>query len=231
MDSRTVVEYAHKFYADPYGKSHVKRYVETFLFMADILKERKGPIKIIDLGSNHKSPLVDMIEHFFGPQKCSTYSDDLRFPFKPELVSDAPYDLVICTEVIEHINDRDDSYRGSFTHHGMIIMLREINKIMNKDSVLVLTTPNVCGWKNVMNICRNVYPFNYKPHVRELSHSDIIELLTKTDLAIDRYQIIDVWPYIGALKAELDKIRDAMVALGYSDKDRGDDLMYLIKKK
>lgn len=231
MDFKRVAEYAQKYYADPYGRSHVRRYIETFMFLAPVLKDRKEPAKIIDLGSSHKTHLVEMIEHFFGEQKCSTYSDDLRFEFKKELVSDAPYDIVICTEVIEHINEREDSYRGSFTHHGMIIMLREISKIMHKNSVLVLTTPNVCGWKNVMNICHFKHPYNYKPHVRELCHTDIIELLGKSDLVVDKHQIIDVWHYVGEQKVELDKIKAALVALGYSDKDRGDDLMYLIKKK
>lgn len=228
---KSVAAYAQKFYSDPYGKSHVRRYIETFMFMVPVLKDRTDRITIIDLGSTHKSHLVEMIEYFYGEQICDCYSADLRHPFKPELVAHAPYDLVICTEVIEHINEREDSYRGSFTYHGMIIMLREINKIMFKDSVLVLTTPNVCGWKNVMNICKYTYPFNYKPHVRELAHSDILDLLGKSNLVVDKYQIIDCWPYIGSMKIELDKIKAAMIALGYSDKDREDDMMYLIKKK
>jgi hypothetical protein len=231
---KKVVEFCQKFYLDPYGRSHVRRYIETFLFFYPKITEKiskYGKIKILDLGSPGKSHLIETIEHFLGEQYCEYYSEDLRYEFKPELLRGAPYDIILCTEVLEHINERHDSYRGTFTYHGMIIMLRESAKILKPDGIIVLTTPNVCDWVSIYNILHYEHPFNYKPHVRELSDKEFHDnILSKTSLKIVIKQVIDVWIPQGDRKIEIDKIRDCLVGLGYSDKERGDDLMYILTR-
>lgn len=55
------------------------------------------------------------------------------------------FDLVICTETIEHVADPDS-------------LLKEIHRILKPDGTLLLTTPNLSSWTNRFLFVFGIYP-------------------------------------------------------------------------
>jgi SAM-dependent methyltransferase len=89
------------------------------------------------------------------------------FPF-----SDGQFDLVLCCEIIEHL--QVDPIR----------MLREIKRVLKPSGHLVLTTPNVCRLENVCRMIAgaNIYdPYSgygaYGRHNREYNRHELALLL------------------------------------------------------
>ncbi len=62
------------------------------------------------------------------PDALVVQGDGTMLPFKDEV-----FDWVVCSEVIEHVPDRDS-------------MLREFWRVLKPDGVLILTTPNWINW-------------------------------------------------------------------------------------
>jgi hypothetical protein len=208
-----------------FSKQKFRRYVETFLFVYPALQS-KEKIKLLELGVKHPSEFVEIIQNFFEVE-CHTYAEDLRYEFKKSAVR-GPYDLILCTELLEQTNDRYDSCRNSFTYHGMLVLLKECSKLMCSDSVLLITTPNICSWTPIYNILNYIHPYYYKSHVRELSHADMVDLFGKIGLKIREFQDKDIWSLPEDQLDKITKLIDILTDAGFSTEKRGDHLMYLI---
>lgn len=91
-------------------------------------------------------------------------------------LSNESIDLAFCTDVIEHF----------FDPFGM---LKEVNRVMKLDEILILTTDNVSQYGYILSLLRGKsnYPdllasnifFNgdWRPHFREYSRDELIQLL------------------------------------------------------
>ena len=55
------------------------------------------------------------------------------------------FDLIICTEMIEHVADPDT-------------LLKEIRRVLKPDGTLLLTTPNLSSWTNRILFILGIYP-------------------------------------------------------------------------
>ena len=104
--------------------------------------------RYLDIGAGHGN-LIRLVSDQFAvqPTACDYTSELLRVPdLKVDVVdlnsqplpyTDATFDLITCTEVIEHI----EHYRGTF---------REIFRILKPGGVFVVTTPNVLNLRSRM---------------------------------------------------------------------------------
>jgi len=73
-------------------------------------------------------------------------SSDQTLPLK-----DAQFEMVLCSEVIEHLLDPDN-------------LLEEINRVLAPNGTLVLTTPNLASWINRLSLFAG-----FQPHFTEVS--------------------------------------------------------------
>jgi O-antigen biosynthesis protein len=76
-------------------------------------------------------------------------ADVTQLPF-----ADARFDVVVCFEVIEHVEDRDTA-------------LDELRRVLDPDGVLVISSPN-----------RDVYPGGNPHHVHEYTPAEFLEALS-----------------------------------------------------
>jgi len=93
---------------------------------------------------------------------CIFYTDTLE-----TFTSKQNYDIVVCSEVIEHV---ESPYN----------FLRRIKDLMNKKSILIITTPNILTLDNYF---KKLLGFKVKPmipsHVREYTYDTFRKLLSK----------------------------------------------------
>jgi SAM-dependent methyltransferase len=97
------------------------------------------------------------------------------FPF-----ADQTYDLVLCCELLEHLLINPSH------------MLFEIHRVLKPGGYLLLTTPNILRWGNVVSLVRgqninDVYHGNgvYGRHNREYSMAEVGQLLQANGFAIE----------------------------------------------
>ena len=87
------------------------------------------------------------------------------------------FDCVVLSEVLEHLNP----YYVKFT-------LSEINRILRKEGILILTTPNIASLFRRLKLLLGKQPV-YRYHVKEYTKKEIEELLQQCgfEILISRY--------------------------------------------
>jgi SAM-dependent methyltransferase len=136
-------------------------------------------------------------------------------------VPDENYDLVLCFEVIEHL-ERDP-----------MAMLCEINRVLKGSGLIFLTTPNIISARNVLKIHRGYAPHFFMQYSRDLT-------LGKHNIEYDPGQIASLLNAAGFKINKLwtedlfqSPVPEAMTILsntGGSLQNRGDDLLVIAEK-
>jgi len=200
---------------------HNARYRITFERIQEFL--RPGA-KVLDLGG--RSPFTELLEqHVKVDVTCEPF--DLRGPF-PQ--SDGVFDLVLCMEVIEHVKDRESlTDLDTVTFSGVLNCLGESLRVLKPGGRLVLSTPNACSYQSLLNGFEHRHPFQYPPHNRELSLEDVRDLLSNTGFIIESLATIDAWSN-GGRRGRLLTLSIATRLLGFSTRDRHDDILALARK-
>lgn len=112
-----------------------------------------------------------------------TYVCDVtqRLPF-----SDASFDLLICSEVIEHVFDTD-------------ALLQECYRCLQPGGLLLVTTPNVNNWRNRILVPLGFYPIllEHRPiygHIRAYNAQRLREQLTSCGFRDVRIRGLNLLP-------------------------------------
>ena len=203
---------------DQYQKDHQLRFQLSAEWLAPIM----SPVtQVLELGGTgiFKCP---------GSPQVTGSVGDLRYTHPaPSL-----YDVVLCMEVLEHINDRDaigadipTEWRGDGVSH----MLHTAWHSLKKGGHLFLTTPNASSITCIYHALNLRPGVLYRPHVREYSVYEVDELVRDQGFEIVRRETHDVWR--NAINAgEHDAIREFIQTQGYPDTLRGEDIFLLARK-
>jgi SAM-dependent methyltransferase len=241
-------------YVNDYLNVHMNRFIETVSLLQTIIQPE---MRIVDVGSYGSlvPALIDIFNvsnitlteplHENKPSSEDSFLKNARngerysfhvdrfdiegaFPF-----SDASFDIVIFTEVLEHLS-RDPSHTMS-----------EINRITKLGGCIVLSTPNCASMRSVLRILRggnpNIYPiYQRKPSTDRHNHEyvpwEIRELLKLSGYTLSTFKTIDVYkdPQFGWMRKFQAK---AILALGkfltfnlIKVRDRGDTIFAIGRK-
>ena|SRR5258708_14395630 len=145
--------------SDYFVISHLQRFInkslETYLYngcsVADIgCGEQPLKEKILKLGANYIG--FDIQQNTNNTVDVICFAEDLKS-------ADMAFDVVLCTEVLEHVND----YKKSFA---------ELVRVLKKDGILIITTPFM-------------YPLHEEPHDKQrLTIHNFFELAKTNDLTV-----------------------------------------------
>lgn len=197
------------------------RYTLSYQWIKPLLKKS---IKILDLGG--ETAFTKLIRHYNNCEVLVSDPDDLRYKINQP---SSYYDLVLCMEVIEHIRDSEETPIDTFTGSGIKNMLSEAFRVLKPGGHLFLTTPNVCGWKNIYNLIDESHPFMYAPHHREFSYSDILKFVENAGFTVKKWSDVSCWNNHGLTENQIKELEKIVKKFG-SIKHRRDNLFFLCKK-
>ncbi|MDO6746394.1 class I SAM-dependent methyltransferase [Gilvimarinus sp. 1_MG-2023] len=155
---------------------HYYRYLNTFGALLQELGEIKNKI-IVETGC--ASPISLYLGRY---NECYSTESDLRINLD---IESEFADIVISLEVLEHIKDQPekDIYDLELFHEsGAKRYAQEIHRIIKKDGLLVLTTPNPCSYQAISNTLEYKAPSVFRGHVREYTKHEILSLFSNMHL-------------------------------------------------
>lgn len=209
---------------DAYHEVHKRRTART----VQLLLEKKPTGKLLELGTSEVVPkllsklkpeLEVHVTDFNNPDPQEfVYSVDLETEALP--VPDATFDVVLCCEVIEHMEV------------DPMFMMTEINRVLKQEGLLILTTPNITSSRSLYKILRGDDPYFYmqyrhKPalyrHNYEYSVSSIKKVLKAAGFSGR------VWSEDTFEDPVLDDV-DRLRNLGYPLLDVGDNIFAVVTK-
>jgi len=209
---------------DAYHEVHKRRTART----VQLLLEKKPTGKLLELGTSEVVPkllsklkpeLEVHVTDFNNPDPQEfVYSVDLETEALP--VPDATFDVVLCCEVIEHMEV------------DPMFMMAEINRVLKQEGLLILTTPNITSSRALYKMLRGDDPYFYmqyrhKPalyrHNYEYSVSSIKKVLKAAGFS-GRVWSEDTFE--DPVLDDVDKLRN----LGYLLPDVGDNIFAVVTK-
>ena len=147
---------------------------------------KKKRLKILDIGCgsglNTKKLLKDdheIIGVDISPEAIKKYKKKKLRGYVADVTKGLPFkkksfDLILCSEVIEHVVDTD-------------VFLNEINRVLNKGGQLLLSTPNSTFWAyRVFSLLgKTLTEVQHPGHVRFFSKKSLIKSMTSSNFNIE----------------------------------------------
>lgn len=169
-----------------YFAHHRQRFLQTWDTVARL---GLGVGRVLDVGG--VGPVAEYLR-LLGWEDHGT-SVDLRGSLP---VADGVFDLVLCTEVIEHIKDVDSQAIGdleAFNYSGVHNLLRELRRSLRWDGRLLITTPNAASWHMLGKWLYGELLLADPAHVREFTPAELVRVAQACGLQLDSLKTIDSW--------------------------------------
>lgn len=213
-------------YGDEWINSQIQRFYDTIYFADDYLPNF---VKAVDLGRSFDGdPFIKCLAIAYPEIDIDRYEGDLLMPLR---IQDDYYDGVICTEVIEHFSDQKESGDpcDGYYYHSAYSLLSEINRILKKGGMLLLTTCNASSITAIGNAIEDRPPFVWHQHVREFGPQQLINMLLERDFSICRLDTYDSLTSEVSLHTER-TVKEAIIRAGQDLTFRGNVIMVVAQK-
>lgn len=207
---------------DPYIMAHRERMICSVSFVKQSCKMDEVKT-ILNIGAGEWGPFNRLWAAVFPNAQITLSEGDLRdmLPYSSE-----SFDFVICTEVFEHIAERDlRDGQANFT--GILNLLSEIGRLLKRGGECFLTTPNICSCNNLSYMLHGSSPFMCPLHYREYTRYEIEKALKICGLE-KRY--MEAHNVFFTNKNPLEKLERMLKEYGFPTKDRGDDWFVIFTK-
>jgi len=207
-----------------YFRIHRQRFLQSWDF---IEAQNFAPVgTVLDVGGIGPLSAYLEVEHGWTTHQTKT---DLRYPLP--IPSDT-FELVICTETIEHIKDVESSEikdLESFNYSGVIAMLTELRRALRSDGGLFISTPNANSLITLEKWLDGELLLMDPHHVREFSIRELGRIALQAGFCTQAVRTVDSWETprstkLAALEKRLAESQDARQV------ERGDNIFALFTK-
>jgi SAM-dependent methyltransferase len=205
-------------------QSHVYRLMLTESWIAKILESMSDGCKALDLGV--EGIASDNWRFKFPQVQWENTDFDLRFPWKVPVAS---VDLIVCTELVEHLSDQpNEIFNEGFYKLGFIALLRESFTALKPGGCLFITTPNAASVWHLRAVLQGDPPWFFEKHVREYTLPEVIALAKQAGFEIVRTQDIHCMSVM--TYSDYSVVFQILLENGFPTNGRGDDLFVIARK-
>lgn len=215
------VDYCDHNVANVKDLTHYIRYCETFKRIEPHIDKS---MHIAEAGG--ASLIVQfLIDYGFN---CTVLEGDFRY----EIISpNNSYDVLLSLETLEHIKDQESNLIRDvavFNFSGMKCYLAEMARVLTKNGLLFLTTPNANSFRVLYHWLNFRPPLMTHVHVRELTKSELWDLC---QAHFDVMEFTDMFCFGPIESKVLEPFHKAVENLGGSTENRGDDFFLMLRNK
>ena len=207
-----------------FWETHVYRIMLTEKWINEISQSLPEKAKAMDLGV--ESVTSDYWRLKFPNIQWSNTDWDLRNPWKTEAGTN---DLIVCTELVEHLSDHvNDIFNEGFYKLGFIALLKESHQALKPGGYLFITTPNAASVLHIKLTLQGDPPWFFIKHVREYTMNEVIHQAKEAGFEIVRNK--DVHCMSVMAYSDFSPIFQILLENGFATNGRGDDLFIVAKK-
>jgi hypothetical protein len=203
-----------------YLRPHKKRIVKSIEWLAPYVRE---DTRMLDLGGGMFPHIFNKIYPGLRGEHTNT---DLRYPLE---IPAEQYDIVINTELLEHLKDRGESSVEHFDLSGFHSLMSESYRILKSGGIMFVTTPNASSIGILYRLLMGWPPHYYYPHVREYTVHELKQFLEEHLFCVERLETLDVYDDLPADRSAA--ISDMLAKNGYSKELRGDCSFIIARKQ
>ena len=198
---------------------HKKRIIKSLEWIVPYVRE---DTRILDLGGGMFPHILKAV--YPGIRGEHTQTDLLyALPLPSE-----SYDILVNTELLEHLKDQVESDIERFNFSGFHMLLSESYRLLKPGGIMLVTTPNASSVGVLYRILMGWPPHYYIPHVREYTVHELKGFLETHHFVIERIETLDVYDDLPAEKCQA--ISSMLANNGYSPDLRGDCSFVIARK-
>ena len=208
---------------DEYFDFHKRRHLRSF----EILNPLVEPESIV-VSLSGGGPL----ENFFRMDRgvvAAEIKTDLREPFA---MASSTCDWVICTEVIEHIKDKNStkiSELESFNYSGVDNLLSETARILRPGGRMFISTPDASSFTTLNRWMLGELPYMDPHHIREFTVDLLNQVCAKHSLELEVLELRNSWGNVS--QDVLVQLQDLLVCFPFKRAVSREENIYAIYRK
>lgn len=203
-------------------ETHINRILLSETWIRRALENLPANSRALDLGV--ESVASDYLRFIFPQTHWENTDFDVRFPWK---TPPASVDLIVCTELVEHLSDQpNEKFNEGFYKLGFITLAEESFKALKPGGYMFVSTPNAASVIHLWATAKATPPWFFIKHVREYILSEVTGQFQRAG-----FEVVDARD-IHCMTIWMDHtpIFRMLLENGFQVEGRGDDLFVLIRK-
>lgn len=198
-------------------ETHRYRLYLTVRWLQELPLRRDSLLQAAELGG--VSIVSDLLRQEFPAWEWRNTQGDLRQRLEFE---DSSLDLLVATEVLEHLADLPQGFNDSFEGSGVRALLCECRRVLKPGGMLFITTPNAASVIHVQMALLGKPPWFYQLHVREYTAEQLVGLVQEAGFEVLRCEAVHCLTV--DMPFDHRRVLQALDIFGYPLEGRGDDL-------
>lgn len=203
--------------------SHCYRFLLTIKALEPIIRPQEDFIQILEMGE--PNPFSYILRSRFPKAHWQYTQGDLREKWN---IRDASVDLIVSTEVLEHLQDLPSKYQESFLRSGLKVALHECFRVLKPGGRLFCTTPNGASIIHLHNCLIGKEAWIFSPHIREYIIEELVSLFNEAGFIVDSHETVHCMTIDNRINYT--SIFYMLLENNFITDDRGDDIFLIAHK-
>lgn len=202
---------------------HKHRLYLTVQWLKSISPQDSGQLTALDLGE--MSPSSDLFDHYLPNVSWTNTTSDLRYQWP---YPDDTFDLMACTELLEHVSDLPEGLSDTFFKTGLKALLKEMHRVLKPGGRVLITTPNAGSILHFRAALDGYAPWFYTQHVREYTIGELSAEIAESGLTVERCQTLHC--LTAHYNEDYSYLFEILLRYQRNTNNRGDDIFLIAKK-
>ena len=204
--------------------THGHRLYITIQHIRELSAEFPNDAICIETGGN--TLVTDLFKDYLEKFEWVNTKCDLRYDWE---IEENFADLIVATEVIEHLSDIPEGFQDAFRKTGLINFLNEAHRVLKQNALLFITTPNAASVLQLAALLNGYSPWFFDLHIHEYTIQELKQILENCGFVIEK--AITIHCLTTHRKDDFTFLFNVLLKNNFEVSDRGDDIFLVARKR